>query len=507
MFILDNFLARITMYRLVLYVLIALVVVSSVLSFLTILPYNPLSVIISSLFLLFVCLLVNKVFSYLLKVPANVESVYITALILALIITPSLSVQNFIFLLTAGTVAMASKYVVAFKKRHIFNPAAFSVVVTGLIISGFASWWVGTLPLFPFVLVLGLIILRKIQRVSMVFTYLLVTVAGIFAFSLFNQVDFVSLLSQLFVFSPLLFFTFIMLTEPLTAPTKRRIQIIYASIVSVLLFPQLHLGSFYFTPESSLLIGNIFSYFASPNYKLYLILKSKKEIAEGIYEFSFAKEQDVKFESGQYMEWLLPHKQTDSRGNRRFFSISSSPTEKNISITVRFNNPSSSFKKSLLELKEGDRLLSGNVAGEFVMPDDFKKPMVFIAGGVGIAPFRSMAKYILDNDIKTDIILVYSNREEKDIAYKDLFEKVKKNGFRTLYVLTDEAKAPSKWDGEVGRLNKEILEKKIPDYKKRIFYLSGPQLMIDSFKGLLIGMGISRTKIKTDFFPGYTETK
>src|SRR5205807_8109627 len=97
-------------------------------------------------------------------VPANAESVYITALILALIITPLTRVGDVWFLLWAGIWAMASKYILAIHKQHIFNPVAFAVALTALTLNQTASWWVGAEPLLPFVLAGSLLIVRKTRR-------------------------------------------------------------------------------------------------------------------------------------------------------------------------------------------------------------------------------------------------------------------------------------------------------------------------------------------------------
>ena len=155
------------MYRLVLYYLIMLVAASVTLSSFTFLPFSSLSIILSAGVLLATCFIVNKLLSFVFKVPANIESSYITALILTLIITPAGRPSDFIFLVVAGALAMIGKYVLFFEKRHIFNPAAAAVVVTGFIFGWYASWWVGTLLMLPFLLA-GILIVIKIKRIEMV---------------------------------------------------------------------------------------------------------------------------------------------------------------------------------------------------------------------------------------------------------------------------------------------------------------------------------------------------
>lgn len=500
----DYFLDRITMYRLVLYVLIVILGIASFFSFFGLLKISLAGIIFSSAVLVLTCFAVNKSVAYVLKIPANVESVYITALILALIITPVFSVSQIPFLITAGVLAMASKYILAINSRHIFNPAAISVVITGIVMGEYASWWVGNFYLFPFVLVLGYLVVRKIRGEDMILSFLAVSILTSLTYALFaSGGNIPDTVKSLFFETPLIFFAFIMLPEPQTSPTTKKLQIIYGGFTAILLAPQVSIGAFRFTPEIALIAANIFSYILSPNYKFFLNLSSKNKLSNDTYEFNFPKDKNFNFKPGQYMQWALPHKKTDSRGNRRYFSLSSSPTENKISVTVKFYENSSSYKKELLNLHS--KIIASSLSGDFTMPSDLNKPLVFIAGGVGITPFRSMVKYILDNKLKCNIILLYSNKTKEEILFKDIFEKAEPLGLKALYVLTDKENLPKDWKGSAGHIDEQMIRKEIPDYKTRIFYISGPQSMVKIFEELLKSMKVSKNQIKTDFFPGYTQ--
>src|SRR3990167_1720492 len=124
----DRFLNSITMYRLTLYFLIVLVIVAFTRSLFGLIPYDPLDILINSVIAVSFCFFTNFAFSKIFKVSTNIESVFITALILVLII-PVKFPQNVIFFIGASVLAMASKYIVNIKKRHIFNPAAIAIVV------------------------------------------------------------------------------------------------------------------------------------------------------------------------------------------------------------------------------------------------------------------------------------------------------------------------------------------------------------------------------------------
>jgi ferredoxin-NADP reductase len=205
------------------------------------------------------------------------------------------------------------------------------------------------------------------------------------------------------------------------------------------------------------------------------------------------------------MEWTLPHKSADSRGNRRYFSISSSPTENEITMTVKFYNKPSSYKYELLGLQNNKQIVAAQVAGDFTLPENLKTPLVFIAGGVGIAPFRSMIQYIIDKNLKVDIVLIFTNKTKADILFSDVFAKAEVNGVKTIYNLTDVQNVPQDWQGSTGYITAEKIKQLMPDYQNRFYYLSGPQLMVQNFEGELLKAGITKKQIKTDFFPGYSE--
>lgn len=492
------------MYRLMLYFLIVLLGVSIFFSFIGVLSYNPLSIIFSTLILIATCIAVNNIFSFIFKAPTNVESVYITALILALIITPINSPPEILFLVFAGFLAMVSKYIFAVNHKHIFNPAAFAVAITSLTINQAASWWVGTLPMVPFVLIGGLLIVRKIQREYMVFTFLTIAILSIILFGISNGGNAISAIQSTILDTPLLYFAFVMLTEPSTTPPTKKLQIAYGGLIGLFFAPQIRLGTIYLTPELALLIGNVFSFIVSPKIKLKFTLKNRVKLGPDIYEFLLETNQKVSFKPGQYMEWTLPHKHPDSRGNRRYFTLASSPTEKNIKLGVKFNPKPSSFKKSIVSIPLRSPIVASQLSGDFVLPENQSKKLVFIAGGIGITPFRSMVRYLLDKGETRDIVLFYSNKTSSEIVYKNIFhEAEKKVGLKTIYVLTDKTQVQNSWKGKVGHINEDMIIKEVPEYKSRVFYLSGPHSMVVSFQEVLRKLKVPKKQIKIDFFPGF----
>lgn len=221
--------------------------------------------------------------------------------------------------------------------------------------------------------------------------------------------------------------------------------------------------------------------------------------------FAFKPEDKFDFQPGQFLRWNLPHSDADERGVKRFFTISSSPTEGEVWIATRINaEKSSTFKKALLKLNPGDVLFAEGPKGDFVLPQPLV-PMVFIAGGIGITPFRSMLKYLWDSKKTIDITLLYSNRTAEDIPFKSLIDAFDAGSvLKVVYTITDNI--PPDWQGETGFIDAEMIKRYVPDYDKRLIYISGPEPMVQSFETMFAGMGLTGENIRTDYFPGYTET-
>ncbi len=503
----DNWLNKITMYRLILYYLIGLWLVAIVFSALGIMPYRVSALLFSAFFITVVCWVVNKVFAIVYKAPMNMESLYITAFILVLIITPNQPTNYLQYLSLAGWAAvwaMASKFIFAYRNKHIFNPAAIAVVITSFALNQSATWWVGTAPMAFFVIIGGILIVRKIRRTDLLLSFFGVSLTLIFGYYLWVGQNFWTIAQNSLLSSSLLFFAFVMLTEPLTTPPTRKLRIIYGALTGFLSAPFIHLGSIYFTPELALVLGNIFSFAVSPKHKLILSLRNITKIANDTYHFWFDSDRELTFKPGQYLEWTLSHPQPDSRGNRRYFTIASAPTEKGIGLGVKFYPQSSTFKQHLAQLKPGDQIIAAQLAGDFTLPTDPNKKLVLIAGGIGITPFRSMIQYLIDTKEQRDIVLMYSNNQLADIAYQDILTAAQKQlNLKTIYVLTDQATMPANWHGEKGYIDAAMITRTIPDHQERLFYISGPHSMVVSAIEALKLLKITGDHIKTDFFPGF----
>ena len=204
------------------------------------------------------------------------------------------------------------------------------------------------------------------------------------------------------------------------------------------------------------------------------------------------------------MEFTLPHVHSDSRGDRRYFTLASSPTEQELRIGVKFYDKGSSYKAAMLAMDRTTPIVADHVSGDFTLPDDPGEKLAFIAGGIGITPFRSMVKYLLDTNDRRQMTLLYAVRNSEDIAYKAVFdEAAHKLGMRTAYVLSEgtATPVPGWYAGTI--ITPDIIAAEIPDYTSRTFYISGTHPMVSYARKILRDMGVPPTRIKTDFFPGY----
>ncbi len=498
----DNFLNSITMYRLLLYGLTILALLGMGFAATGVLSLSSRGLLMSLGLLLIACWGSNELFSRLFKIPANIESSYITAFILFLIMPPVVTLVGAAAALLVGILAMASKYVLNVHGKHFFNPAALGVFLLTLGGIGVATWWIGSKVMFVPVVVLGLLIARKVRRFDVFLAFLVASTIALIIESLIADLPMVEVMTTALLSGPLVFFGAIMLTEPFTLPPTRMLRYVYGAFVGILYGTSYHFGILHSSPELSLLVGNLFSYMVGSKRRVILKLKEITQMSPTLFDFAFTPNQPIPYRAGQYWDWTLGHAKPDTRGNRRFFTIASSPTEPEIHLGVKIPEQASSFKQALRAMKPGDELLGGQLSGDFTLPED-DRAIVGVAGGIGITPFRSIVKERIDRSQKTDMVLFYASPDPKEFAYKDILDAGQRVGIKTVYVLSGAKEVPADWKGPTGYLTKGMIEAEVVDYKNCLYYLSGPNVMVNSYTKLLQEMGIPNSAIHTDYFPGY----
>jgi Na+-transporting NADH:ubiquinone oxidoreductase subunit NqrB len=225
---------------------------------------SPLNLLFSALLALSACWIVNWIFARSFGAASSVESVCISALILTLIISPVSpnDVAGIGFFVFASAWAMASKYLLASNKRHIFNPAALGAALAGVTLHHSVSWWVGdNAILLPLIIAGGVLISTRLRYFELLLSFAIVVLGLTLANTQWQHAE--TSLSLMLLHSMFFFFGFVMLTEPRTAPLGRWRQIVYGAITGLLFFPGTHIAGYYFTPEVAVLVGNTFTFLAN----------------------------------------------------------------------------------------------------------------------------------------------------------------------------------------------------------------------------------------------------
>ncbi len=494
----DSLLNRVTMYRLLVYVLSAYTLLTLIYSLFGKTPATPQKLLLSLIILLISTYVTDRIFAWAFRIPANMESWLITALILFLIIAPVTTPASVIALGLAGGVAMVSKYLINVNGKHLFNPAAFGAAFMSLWGLLPATWWIGSSLFWPFTLIGGLLVVRKVRNGGIV-TAFAATAIILQLLQLHGQLG--TNLIHALVASPLIFLASIMLTEPATMPPRLNLQIVFAVLVAALYVSNLQFGPLIVLPEVALLFGNVYAYIVSPKYRYRLKLTSIRKVSSHVFNYVFEPDRPVRFLPGQYMEWTLPNVPYDSRGNRRTFTIASSPTESTVSVGVKFYERASQFKATMARLRPGSTIFASQLAGNFTMAGRTGQKLAFIAGGIGVTPFRSMIKYLIDTQTKADIVLLYACSDPAEFNYLTDLQSAASIGIKIIPVATKPgAYAPSV---VAAKLDPVTIQRLIPDYVDRRFYISGPDAMVDATKGYLSRLKVPPTHIQTDHFSGY----
>ena len=219
------------------------------------------------------------------------------------------------------------------------------------------------------------------------------------------------------------------------------------------------------------------------------LIKEKKEAGDAT-SFLFEPEDKLKWQPGQYFFYTLPTESPDNRGVTRYFTISSAPSEEHIMISTRISENSSTFKKSLMNLKAGDEIEASGPDGQFVV-DDPKRDLIFIAGGIGITPFRSILVENVLNNEKLNVQLLYANKD-KHIVFKDELVSLKDRlNLKIDYFISPTHITENSINSEFSILNSQ-------------FFISGPNGFVREIRDMVKELGVRKENIKLDFFPGYS---
>ncbi|MEO6117148.1 MAG: oxidoreductase [Pseudolysinimonas sp.] len=497
---LDRLLGRLTMYALVIVCGVALAFVALVFTIVGLLPFSPVALLCNAAVLLIFSYLSNGFAGLVFRTRPQLSSTVITALLLLFIFPPKLALPSLGGVALAAVVAVLAKYLLAWRGRHIFNPAAIGAFIVGLTGLTFSYWWVGTPILLPFVGVAGFLILFRTRRFTIAIVFIVVATLNIVVRYAISGVPISTGLGLALLSSPIVFFACFMLDEPLTLPPRRWQQVIEAVGVGLLFQLGFSFGTFSSTPEFALVVGNLFAFFWGQRRGIRLDFVGRTQLTPTSWQFDFRPHAPIRFVPGQYMELALPHGKTDARGWRRTFSIASAPGADLVRFAMRVPEKSSSFKAAMLELEPGAVVTGTSVSGDFVLPKDAAKPLLLVAAGIGITPYISQLEQLTASGEKRDIVLLYSVQAANDIAFAEVLTA---SNCRVVVLSPDRpATMPTTWSwaGD-GELSSEQIHQAVPDAASRTTYLSGSPELVAGLERALHQDGVKW--IVTDVFIGY----
>ncbi len=228
------------------------------------------------------------------------------------------------------------------------------------------------------------------------------------------------------------------------------------------------------------------------NVKLTEIIKRTSDITS----FRFNLPENLSYLPGQFFFVYIP---TEAQGSMmHHFSFSSSPSEPFIEFTTRIRD--SPFKNRLNKLEIGTNVKIASISGQFSLTNKMEK-VIFVCGGIGITAARSNIKWVIDSNLKIDIILLYGNRTFDNIAFRDELDLFTEHNIKMFHILSDPEDG---WAGPKGFINAEFILSSVPDLDERIWFISGPPAMVKSIKDILTAvLCIPEGKIKTENYVGY----
>ena len=492
----DTWLGRFTMYRLILWVLGVLAAYSMILNILGWLTFGLPEMLVHLVLCLGVTYASSRLLALLFGVKPHTESSLITGLLLYFLFWPAFGVMDMAGVALACVLASVSKYALAFRGRHIFNPAAVGAFITGLTGLNIATWWAAT-PAMLWLLVPGVVMVLYRTRKMLMATVFLVAATSIITVELLGRnMTLGQALWQSLAQRPLLFFVGFMLSEPLTLPPRRWQQLGLAAVVGVVFAVPYNFGFIANSPELALLLGNLIAFFLGQRGGVHLTFKGSRPLTSASTEFRFEPQRPVRFAAGQFMELNLPHAGSDGKGRRRVFSITSAPGAEDITFGVGTAEPLSTAKKALFALRPGDSISATAVGGDFVLPNDAGKPVLLIAAGIGITPFLSQ---LAAKGAARDAVVLYLAKSRDELA---CVEQLEASGAKVIARLADGSAPPDfMLDAGAARIGAPRLKELVPDIGDREVFVSGSPASVDSLRAAARGAGARRVHV--DSFAGY----
>lgn len=233
-------------------------------------------------------------------------------------------------------------------------------------------------------------------------------------------------------------------------------------------------------------------------------LKSRVEIAAGTMAFHLEKPEGFSFKAGQFADYTLTAPpETDAEGDTRGFSLASAPYEDDLMFATRMRD--TAFKRNLKTIAIGTELTLDAPYGSLTLHNNVQIPAVFLTGGIGVTPVRSILLQATHDNLPHKIFLFDSNRRPEDAAFLDeLMGAQKKNpNYTFVGTMTEMEKSSQEWQGETGFITEAMLSKHVGDLTLPIYYITGPPAMATAMRNVLNEAGVNDDNIRTEEFTGY----
>jgi ferredoxin-NADP reductase len=233
-------------------------------------------------------------------------------------------------------------------------------------------------------------------------------------------------------------------------------------------------------------------------------LLRRETVAEGTMAFYFEKPGGFSHQAGQNaLLTLIDPPQTDAQGPSRTFTIASAPHEPELMIATRMRD--TAFKRVLKSAPLGTRLQLDGPSGVMVLHEDVSRPAAFLGGGIGVTPFLAMARHAAHERLAHRIWLFYSNRRPEDAAFLEELAGLQKSNpnFRLIATMAEAEKSARPWQGETGFIDRNMLERHLPDARAPIYYFAGPPGMTMAMQAMLDALGVSESDMRSEEFYGY----
>jgi ferredoxin-NADP reductase len=232
-------------------------------------------------------------------------------------------------------------------------------------------------------------------------------------------------------------------------------------------------------------------------------LIGRTDVAKGTMAFQFEKPRNFIFKAGQYIELSLSGAHPEeANGLTHTFSIASSPSEEELVVTTRMRN--TIFKNALSRLPIGSGVRIEGPMGSFSLHNNTARPAVFIAGGIGVAPFLSIITHATGEKLRHEIFLFYANRHLEDAAFINVLWQLERTNPRFRFVpIVTRATSNNGWKGETGHIRSDMLLTQVKVLRGPIYYIAGPPTMVEAARRTLSEVDVEADDIRTEEFSGY----